>query len=102
MKFFDRAAVAAILADGIKELKLDLDDAQHDKLLDYLALLFKWNAVYNLTSVRDPLQMVTHHLLDSLARCRRSRRRSACSTWGRAVACRAWCWRSPGPTCEWP
>jgi 16S rRNA (guanine527-N7)-methyltransferase len=35
--------------------------------MDYLALMFKWNAVYNLTSLRDPMQMVTHHLLDSLA-----------------------------------
>jgi 16S rRNA (guanine527-N7)-methyltransferase len=67
MKFFDRAAVAPVLADGIKALSLDLDDRQHTQLLDYLALLFKWNSVYNLTSVRDPLQMVTHHLLDSLA-----------------------------------
>jgi 16S rRNA (guanine527-N7)-methyltransferase len=67
MKFFDRAALAQILADGIKELQLDLDEAQHTKLLDYLALLFKWNAVYNLTSVRDPVQMATLHLLDSLA-----------------------------------
>ena len=67
MKFFDRAAVAPILADGIKTLSLELDARQHDQLLDYLALLFKWNSVYNLTSVRDPLQMVTHHLLDSLA-----------------------------------
>ncbi len=67
MKFFDRAAVAPILADGIKTLSLELDARQHDQLLDYLALLFKWNSVYNLTSVVDPLQMVTHHLLDSLA-----------------------------------
>ncbi|MDB5756221.1 MAG: rRNA ((527)-N(7))-methyltransferase RsmG [Massilia sp.] len=67
MKFFDRAVLSNVLADGIKELALDLDQQQHDKLLDYLALLFKWNSVYNLTSVRDPLQMVTHHLLDSLA-----------------------------------
>ena len=67
MKMFDRAAVAPILADGIKVLALDLDAGQQARLLDYLALLFKWNAVYNLTSVRDPLQMVTHHLLDSLA-----------------------------------
>jgi 16S rRNA (guanine527-N7)-methyltransferase len=67
MKHFDRAVLGQILADGIKELKLDLSLAQHEKLLDYLALLFKWNAVYNLTSVRDPLQMVTHHLLDSLS-----------------------------------
>ncbi|MES2150039.1 MAG: 16S rRNA (guanine(527)-N(7))-methyltransferase RsmG [Pseudomonadota bacterium] len=67
MKFFDRPALALILANGIKELALDLDPKQHEQLLDYLALLFKWNAVYNLTSVRDPMQMVTHHLLDSLA-----------------------------------
>jgi 16S rRNA (guanine527-N7)-methyltransferase len=67
MKFFDRAALAQVLADGIKELQLDLDEAQHTKLLDYLALLFKWNAVYNLTSVRDPMQRATLHLLDSLA-----------------------------------
>ena len=67
MKFFDRPALAQILANGIKELSLDLDQQQHEQLLDYLALLFKWNAVYNLTSVRDPMQMMTHHLLDSLA-----------------------------------
>ncbi len=67
MKVFDRAAVTPVLADGIKALALELDEKQHTQLLDYLALLFKWNSVYNLTSVRDPLQMVTHHLLDSLA-----------------------------------
>jgi 16S rRNA (guanine527-N7)-methyltransferase len=67
MKFFDRLALAQTLSNGIKELKLDLNEKQHEQLLDYLALLFKWNSVYNLTSVRDPMQMVTHHLLDSLA-----------------------------------
>jgi 16S rRNA (guanine527-N7)-methyltransferase len=67
MKFFDRAALSKVLADGIKELALGLTDKQYEQLLDYLALLVKWNSVYNLTSVRDPLQMVTHHLLDSLA-----------------------------------
>jgi 16S rRNA (guanine527-N7)-methyltransferase len=67
MTFFDRPKLAQILADGIKELKLDLNMQQHEQLLDYLALLFKWNKVYNLTSVRDPMQMMTHHLLDSLA-----------------------------------
>ena len=66
MKFFDRAAVAPVLANGIKELKLDLNEQQVEQLLDYLALLFKWNSVYNLTSLRDPMQMVTLHLLDSL------------------------------------
>lgn len=66
MKFFDRPALALILANGIKELQLDLTQQQHEQLLDYLALLFKWNSVYNLTSVRDPMQMVTQHILDSL------------------------------------
>lgn len=67
MKGFDRAALAQVLADGIDELKLDLSAAQQSQLMDYLALLAKWNSVYNLTSLRDPMQMVTHHLLDSLA-----------------------------------
>ena len=67
MKFFDRPALSKVLTDGIAELDLGLDSDQHEQLLDYLQLLFKWNAVYNLTSVRDPMQMVTHHLLDSLA-----------------------------------
>ncbi len=67
MKQFDRAALSQVLGKGIQELKLELSEAQVEKLLDYLALLAKWNSVYNLTSVRDPMQMVTHHLLDSLA-----------------------------------
>ncbi|HWJ93873.1 MAG TPA: 16S rRNA (guanine(527)-N(7))-methyltransferase RsmG [Telluria sp.] len=64
---FDRETLARVLADGIKEMGLQLTDAQHGQLMDYLALMAKWNAVYNLTSLRDPMQMVTHHLLDSLA-----------------------------------
>lgn len=67
MKYFDRAALAQVLADGITEMKLDVTPVQQEKLLDYLALMNKWNSVYNLTSLRDPMQMVTHHLLDSLA-----------------------------------
>ncbi|MFL6709771.1 MAG: 16S rRNA (guanine(527)-N(7))-methyltransferase RsmG [Massilia sp.] len=67
MSIFDRNALAAELVAGIKALSLDLNEKQTEQLLDYLALLSKWNSVYNLTSVRDPRQMVTHHLLDSLA-----------------------------------
>ncbi|HEY4316411.1 MAG TPA: 16S rRNA (guanine(527)-N(7))-methyltransferase RsmG [Herbaspirillum sp.] len=52
---------------GIQSLGLHLSAAQNGKLLAYLALLSKWNKVYNLTAVRDPAQMLTHHLLDSLA-----------------------------------
>ena len=66
MKHFDRAVLAQVLVDGIEEMQLDLSGEKIAKLMDYLALLFKWNAVYNLTSLRDPMQMVTHHLLDSL------------------------------------
>jgi 16S rRNA (guanine527-N7)-methyltransferase len=48
-------------------LGLDLSDTQLDQLLAYLALLQKWNKVYNLTAVRDPAQMLSHHLIDSLS-----------------------------------
>ena len=67
MRNFDRTALSAVLGEGIAAMHLDVSPAQQDKLMDYLALMFKWNAVYNLTSLRDPMQMVTHHLLDSLA-----------------------------------
>lgn len=55
------------LARGIAELGQDIDAATQQKLLDYLALLEKWNKVHNLTAVRDPQEMVTLHLLDSLS-----------------------------------
>jgi 16S rRNA (guanine527-N7)-methyltransferase len=64
---FDRPALQKVLEQGIGQLGLDLAEAQRTQLMDYLALMAKWNAVYNLTSLRDPMQMVTHHLLDSLA-----------------------------------
>ena len=67
MKNFDRPALSAMLGEGIAAMGLDVSSTQQDKLMDYLALMFKWNAVYNLTSLRDPMQMVSHHLLDSLA-----------------------------------
>jgi 16S rRNA (guanine527-N7)-methyltransferase len=60
-------SLAQGLEAGIESLGLNLRPSQHQKLLAYLALLSKWNKVYNLTAVRDPAQMVTHHLLDSLA-----------------------------------
>lgn len=66
-KAFDRPALAQALKEGVAQLPLALSDAQLERLLDYLALLAKWNAVYNLTAVRDPSQMVVQHLLDSLA-----------------------------------
>ena len=58
---------AALLRQGVQALGLDVTDGQITRLLDFLALLQKWNKVYNLTAVRDPREMLTHHLLDSLA-----------------------------------
>ncbi len=55
------------LRAGLKALQLDLSDHQTGQLLDYLDLIAKWTKVYNLTAVRDPAEMMTHHLLDSLA-----------------------------------
>lgn len=55
------------LSDGIKTLGLTLSTSQQKKLLAYLALMIKWNHTYNLTALRDPAQMMTHHLLDALA-----------------------------------
>jgi 16S rRNA (guanine527-N7)-methyltransferase len=61
-----RAQQADILRDGINQLGLSIADEQQQKMLDYLGLLEKWNKAYNLTAVRDPIQMVSRHLLDSL------------------------------------
>lgn len=57
----------AELQRGIAELGIALGADAQTKLLQYLALLHKWNKVYNLTAIRDPQQMVSNHLLDSLA-----------------------------------
>ena len=55
------------LAAGIVALGLDIDSSAQAKLGDYVALLDKWNRTHNLTAIRDPAQMISHHLLDSLA-----------------------------------
>ena len=55
------------LRAGLKALTLELTDEQVRSLLDYQDLIGKWTKVYNLTAVRDPAEMLTHHLLDSLA-----------------------------------
>jgi len=52
---------------GARELGVALSETQHSQLLGYLALLIKWNKAYNLTAVRDPDEMVSRHLLDSLS-----------------------------------
>lgn len=55
------------LQKGLDELSLSLSDAQQAQLLAYMDLIGKWTKVYNLTAVRDANEMLTHHLLDSLA-----------------------------------
>jgi len=55
------------LVAGAHELGIALSEQQQWQLLDYLALLIKWNKAYNLTAVRDPDEMVSRHLLDSLS-----------------------------------
>jgi len=60
-------SLQGLLRAGIERMGQDLDDRAVTRLLDYQALLARWNAAYNLTAVRDPREMVTRHLLDSLA-----------------------------------
>lgn len=54
------------LQEGIRALGLELNTVQQLLLLEYVALLKKWNSTYNLTALRDESSMVSHHILDSL------------------------------------
>jgi 16S rRNA (guanine527-N7)-methyltransferase len=56
-----------MLRAGLGQLTLELSDGQIGKLLSYVDLIGKWNKVYNLTAVRDPVEMLSHHVLDSLS-----------------------------------
>lgn len=60
-------SLAGELAAGIAALGLDVAPDAQQRMLDYLVLVEKWNKAYNLTAVREPAKMLTHHLLDSLA-----------------------------------
>lgn len=60
----------ARLSQAAQTLSLDLGEAQLDQLLAYMDWLAKWNKVYNLTSLRDPAEMLSHHLIDSLTAVR--------------------------------
>ena len=62
-----QATLKAKLQAGLLEMNLQISDDKQDKLIAYLLLIDKWNKVHNLTAIRDPLAMVTLHLLDSLS-----------------------------------
>jgi 16S rRNA (guanine527-N7)-methyltransferase len=64
---YDPLACRQRLLTGATEMGLDLNARAQSQMLDYLALLLKWNSAYNLTAIRQPLEMVGRHLLDSLA-----------------------------------
>ncbi len=55
------------MSDACKALQIQLTSEQQEKLLQYLTQLQKWNKTYNLTSIRDPEQALTHHIFDSLS-----------------------------------
>jgi 16S rRNA (guanine527-N7)-methyltransferase len=63
----DRDTLRQRLRSGLSVLSVDLHSAVVERLLDYLDLLHRWNATYNLSAIRDPAEMVTRHLLDSIA-----------------------------------
>ena len=60
-------SLAQELEKGIRDQGLDVGEDKQQKLLSFIGLLQKWNKVYNLTAIRNPEQMISHHLLDSLA-----------------------------------
>lgn len=62
-----RAHMQTKLSAGLDEMDLLIGAEQQQKLLNYVELIYKWNQVHNLTAVRDPLEMITLHVLDSLS-----------------------------------
>ena len=59
--------LAEVLAEATRSLQLQLDEGQQVKLVAYVDLLARWNRTYNLTAVREPLAMMTQHVVDCLA-----------------------------------
>jgi 16S rRNA (guanine527-N7)-methyltransferase len=74
-------SLGLVLTHGLSELGLQASPTQHSQLLAYVGLIAQWNKVYNLTSVRAPADMLTHHILDSLSVVPALRRTSG----GRAI-----------------
>lgn len=63
----DRTDIAKRLKSGAEDMKVFLADEMLERLVDYIYLLHKWNATYNLTALKNPGEMLTHHVLDSLS-----------------------------------
>ena len=59
--------LSKFLAQGLEQLKLEMTPANRQKILDYIELMIKWNRAYNLTSVREPSEIMMRHIFDSLA-----------------------------------
>lgn len=55
------------LRNGLEAMAIEANEKQMNLLLDYLAMLERWNKAYNLTAIREPLEMINLHLLDSLS-----------------------------------
>lgn len=62
----DRAVLLARLSELLQQTALNVSSAQQDMLIELVMLLHKWNRAYNLTSVRDPIEMLSRHIIDSL------------------------------------
>lgn len=60
-------AIADLLSQGLVAMQLSVEERQFEQLLAYISLLGKWSKTYNLTAIKDPMDLVTLHLLDSLA-----------------------------------
>jgi len=56
-----------LLCEGAELMNISLSDKQIQQLLRYLSLILKWNRIYNLSAIRDPIESVKKHLLDSLS-----------------------------------
>lgn len=63
----ERSQLLGRLDQGLETMALTLEPLTRERLIDYVLLLAKWNKAYNLSAIRDPLQMVSRHLLDSLS-----------------------------------
>jgi len=62
-----QSQLAQELSDGLRALGLAFAPGTNEALLHYVLLISKWNRVHNLTAIRDPARMISHHILDSLA-----------------------------------